>query len=84
MADSHVFELRLSCTGVADFAARKVQVARQAMSSKTFQHNCDVSEPECPNDAISMGPEIYVTSPGTCAKLPNVCRYHFSISTRAN
>lgn len=21
--------------------------------------NCDVCEPECPNDAISMGPEIY-------------------------
>ena len=22
--------------------------------------NCDVCEPECPNEAISMGPEIYV------------------------
>ena len=22
--------------------------------------NCDVCEPECPNDAISMGAEIYV------------------------
>ena len=21
--------------------------------------NCDVCEPECPNEAISMGPEIY-------------------------
>lgn len=25
--------------------------------------NCDVCEPECPNDAISMGPEIYVIDP---------------------
>jgi ferredoxin len=30
------------------------------MTSKTFRHNCDVCEPECPNDAISMGPEISV------------------------
>ena len=25
--------------------------------------NCDVCEPECPNQAISMGPEIYVIDP---------------------
>ena len=25
--------------------------------------NCDVCEPECPNDAISQGPEIYVIDP---------------------
>ena len=25
--------------------------------------NCDVCEPECPNDAISMGPEIYQIDP---------------------
>ncbi|MFM8338376.1 MAG: 4Fe-4S binding protein, partial [Fluviibacter sp.] len=23
--------------------------------------NCDVCEPECPNEAISQGPEIYIT-----------------------
>jgi ferredoxin len=26
--------------------------------------NCDVCEPECPNSAISQGPEIYVIDPG--------------------
>ncbi len=25
--------------------------------------NCDVCEPECPNGAISQGPEIYVIDP---------------------
>jgi ferredoxin len=25
--------------------------------------NCDVCEPECPNGAISMGPDIYVIDP---------------------
>ena len=25
--------------------------------------NCDVCEPECPNEAISLGPEIYVIDP---------------------
>jgi hypothetical protein len=33
------------------------------MSSKTFQHDGDVREPECPNDAISLGPEIRVIGP---------------------
>jgi ferredoxin len=30
--------------------------------------NCDVCEPECPNDAISMGPEIYVIDPNKCTE----------------
>ena len=30
--------------------------------------NCDVCEPECPNDAISMGPEIYVIDPSLCTE----------------
>ena len=30
--------------------------------------NCDVCEPECPNDAISMGPEFYLIDP---AAAPN-------------
>ena len=28
--------------------------------------NCDVCEPECPNDAIAPGPEIYVIDPARC------------------
>ena len=28
--------------------------------------NCDVCEPECPNEAISQGEEIYVIDPGKC------------------
>ena len=35
--------------------------------------NCDVCEPECPNGAISMGPEIYVIDAGRCTE----CVGHF-------
>jgi ferredoxin len=35
--------------------------------------NCDVCEPECPNDAISMGIEIYVIDPNKCTE----CVGHF-------
>jgi ferredoxin len=35
--------------------------------------NCDVCEPECPNDAISMGPEVYVIDPHKCTE----CVGHF-------
>ncbi len=30
--------------------------------------NCDVCEPECPNQAISMGPNIYVIDPNKCTE----------------
>ncbi|MEN9433860.1 MAG: hypothetical protein RLZZ422_1449 [Pseudomonadota bacterium] len=30
--------------------------------------NCDVCEPECPNDAISPGDEIYVIDPDRCTE----------------
>lgn len=30
--------------------------------------NCDVCEPECPNDAISQGDEIYVIDPALCTE----------------
>jgi ferredoxin len=35
--------------------------------------NCDVCEPECPNHAISQGPEIYVIEPELCTE----CVGHF-------
>jgi ferredoxin len=35
--------------------------------------NCDVCEPECPNEAISLGPEIYVIDPERCTE----CVGHF-------
>lgn len=35
--------------------------------------NCDVCEPECPNEAISMGPEIYEIDPNRCTE----CVGHF-------
>jgi ferredoxin len=37
--------------------------------------NCDVCEPECPNDAISMGDEIYVIDPDKCTE----CVGHYDI-----
>ena len=30
--------------------------------------NCDVCEPECPNQAISMGPEFYQIDPARCTE----------------
>ena len=30
--------------------------------------NCDVCEPECPNEAISQGEEIYVIDPNLCTE----------------
>ena len=35
--------------------------------------NCDVCEPQCPNDAISMGAEIYEIDPRRCTE----CIGHF-------
>lgn len=35
--------------------------------------NCDVCEPECPNDAIYMGVEIYEIDPEKCTE----CVGHF-------
>ena len=35
--------------------------------------NCDVCEPECPNQAIYMGPQIYEIDPGKCTE----CIGHF-------
>jgi len=35
--------------------------------------NCDVCEPECPNQAISQGPEIYQIDPARCTE----CVGHF-------
>ena len=34
---------------------------------------CDVCEPECPNQAISMGAEIYEIDPHRCTE----CKGHF-------
>ncbi len=36
--------------------------------------NCDVCEPECPNQAISMGEEYYVIEPSRCTE----CVGHFN------
>jgi ferredoxin len=38
--------------------------------------NCDVCEPECPNGAISQGPEIYVIDPQLCTE----CVGHYETS----
>jgi len=38
--------------------------------------NCDVCEPECPNDAISQGEEIYIIDPLLCTE----CVGHFETS----
>ncbi len=38
--------------------------------------NCDVCEPECPNEAIYMGEEIYEINPDLCTE----CVGHFETS----
>mgnify|MGYP001981168039 CR=1 FL=1 len=38
--------------------------------------NCDVCEPECPNDAIYLGEEIYEIDPARCTE----CVGHFETS----
>ena len=38
--------------------------------------NCDVCEPECPNDAISLGEEYYQIDPNLCTE----CVGHFETS----
>ena len=38
--------------------------------------NCDVCEPECPNDAIYQGDEIYEIDPALCTE----CVGHFETS----
>jgi len=37
--------------------------------------NCDVCEPECPNNAISQGDEIYQIDPGKCTE----CIGHYDV-----
>jgi ferredoxin len=37
--------------------------------------NCDVCEPECPNNAIAMGAEIYEIDPAKCTE----CVGHFDV-----
>lgn len=37
--------------------------------------NCDVCEPECPNEAISMGVEIYEIDPDKCTE----CIGHYEV-----
>lgn len=38
--------------------------------------NCDICEPECPNDAIFQGEEYYEINPDKCTE----CVGHFPIS----
>ena len=35
--------------------------------------NCDVCEPACPNDAIAVGPQVYVINPDRCTE----CAGHY-------
>lgn len=39
--------------------------------------NCDMCEPECPNQAISMGEQIYQIDPARCTE----CVGHYDVPT---
>ena len=59
---------------VATAAARRVLSTKPMALMITDECiNCDVCEPECPNDAISQGAEIYVIDPAKCTE----CVGHF-------
>ena len=61
---------------MAPMGCRKGPVPRRSFMALIITDaciNCDVCEPECPNDAISMGPEIYVIDPRRCTE----CVGHF-------
>ena len=46
-----------------------------ARMSRHEWSNCDVCEPECPNDAITMGLEIYEIDPNKCTE----CVGHYDV-----
>lgn len=39
--------------------------------------NCDMCEPECPNNAISLGSDIYEIDPNLCTE----CKGHYDTPT---
>ncbi|AZL85596.1 MULTISPECIES: YfhL family 4Fe-4S dicluster ferredoxin [Aliivibrio] len=39
--------------------------------------NCDMCEPECPNEAITMGDKIYEINPDLCTE----CKGHYEVPT---
>ncbi len=39
--------------------------------------NCDMCEPECPNNAISFGEKIYEIDPNLCTE----CKGHYDVPT---
>ncbi|MDD9196179.1 YfhL family 4Fe-4S dicluster ferredoxin [Aliivibrio sp. S3MY1] len=39
--------------------------------------NCDMCDPECPNEAISMGDKIYEINPDLCTE----CKGHYDVPT---
>ena len=67
----------LDVTNTAECAAKLAQLLEEegTMALKITDEciNCDVCEPECPNQAISMGESIYVIDPNRCTE----CVGHF-------
>ena len=39
--------------------------------------NCDMCDPECPNEAITMGDKIYEINPDLCTE----CKGHYEVPT---
>ncbi|WP_122034423.1 YfhL family 4Fe-4S dicluster ferredoxin [Aliivibrio sp. EL58] len=39
--------------------------------------NCDMCDPECPNEAITMGDKIYEINPDLCTE----CKGHYDVPT---
>lgn len=50
------------------YASKIVEEFTMALMITDECINCDVCEPECPNSAISQGPEIYVIDSNKCTE----------------
>ncbi len=64
---------RASAAGAPFEAVRPPIIGAMALMITDECINCDVCEPECPNDAISMGEAIYEIDPCKCTE----CVGHF-------
>jgi ferredoxin len=70
----------IGCGRRPDFEFRTIAVTRKlpdqmALIITDECINCDVCEPECPNEAISQGAEIYQIDPAKCTE----CVGHFDV-----
>ena len=68
-------ELHLTNTSIGELCTFCIETSVMALIITDECINCDVCEPECPNDAIYQGEEIYEIEPYHCTE----CVGHFEV-----